>query len=346
MNLAPLYVGMQTETIGTLYHNGFDGRWSLTNTIMRMGILGRIVELRRRQVLVRRFGQVWGQRLLDHRMPPDVALELAEGGELAHPASGLLVAHDDQGVDAALSSFFIWSPWAQMRGLRFRVREKVLGVEIGGLGFQLANPTDYFTLSEVFREELYRFRATGPFAFMDIGANVGMASLYFAKNHEGPVIAYELVPETAKSAKLNVALNPDLAPRIQLVHSGLGKQAAKMTMRFDPQSTACNSVYNQSGDQQTEVTLLDAAAELVQISSTYPDRKLCVKLDAEGAEYDILDRWTEAKCMELIDLLFLEWHVVSGRTVDQLRANLRLAGFQWFERAHATEPVGFITAWR
>jgi FkbM family methyltransferase len=311
-----------------------------------MGILGRLTEARRKQVLVRRFGKEWGQRLFDLNLLPDVPFQVTPDNHLIHPPTALRVGMSDTGADAALEGCQNWLDWGARRGLTFHSRENNVFAEIDGIRFFLPQRNDYFTLSEVFREELYRFQAEGSYAFMDIGANVGMASLYFAKNHDGPVVAYELVPDTANHAEMNFSLNPDLKPRIEFVRAGLGRREEKMTIRFDPHSSACNSVYNQTGTLEAEVTLLDAATELTRVAGANPDRKICVKLDAEGAEYDILDRWAETDCLSKIDLLLLEWHVVAGRTVEELRQILRSNGFQWFERVHATEPVGFVTAWR
>lgn len=38
------------------------------------------------------------------------------------------------------------------------------------------------------------------------------------------------------------------------------------------------------------------------------DERCCLKLDAEGAEYDILERLIESSKHELIDRLYVEWH--------------------------------------
>lgn len=46
----------------------------------------------------------------------------------------------------------------------------------------------------------------------------------------------------------------------------------------------------------------------VDILEIIPDEPFCLKLDAEGAEYDILERLVNAGKSDLIDRLYIEWH--------------------------------------
>lgn len=48
--------------------------------------------------------------------------------------------------------------------------------------------------------------------------------------------------------------------------------------------------------------------ECVDILVAIPDKPFCLKLDAEGAEYDILERLIESGKHELVDRLYIEWH--------------------------------------
>lgn len=46
----------------------------------------------------------------------------------------------------------------------------------------------------------------------------------------------------------------------------------------------------------------------IDILDIIPDEPFCLKLDAEGAEYDILERLIENNKADLIDRLYIEWH--------------------------------------
>lgn len=48
--------------------------------------------------------------------------------------------------------------------------------------------------------------------------------------------------------------------------------------------------------------------ECVDILDIIPDEQFCLKVDAEGAEYDILERLIEADKAHLVERLYVEWH--------------------------------------
>jgi len=311
-----------------------------------VGILGRIHELRRKQLLRRKFGSFWGQKLFDLGVDSQTPFQLDGQNRLTHEPTGLCIASNVAGADPLIAGSTHWTRWAGDRGLKFHVVDGTLLTEVDGIKLFVPNTNDYFTVAEVFREELYRFERPGEFAFMDIGANIGLSSLYLAKNNSGRVRAYELVPSTAEQAKRNLELNPELASRIELIHEGLASRSAVTKIKIDLEDSACNSLVNQVGGMEVEVRLRDAVQEFQNFVSNNSGKKIFVKLDAEGAEYEILEAWNRASCLTQIDVLMLEWHVVAGRTVEDIRGYLRSAGMHWFERVHPTESVGFVTAWR
>lgn len=53
---------------------------------------------------------------------------------------------------------------------------------------------------------------------------------------------------------------------------------------------------------------LTKSVKCVDILSIIPNEPFCLKLDAEGAEYDILERIILADKGHLIDRLYVEWH--------------------------------------
>lgn len=46
----------------------------------------------------------------------------------------------------------------------------------------------------------------------------------------------------------------------------------------------------------------------LDILDIIPDEKFCLKLDVEGAEYDILERLISSGKSDLVDRLYVEWH--------------------------------------
>jgi hypothetical protein len=71
---------------------------------------------------------------------------------------------------------------------------------------------------------------------------------------------------------------------------------------------------------------------------------LLLKLDAEGAEYEIIDRLVETDAIKEINAAAIEWHDSAG--VEYLTSHLLASGFQ--SQAKPLEPdgsIGMIDAW-
>ena len=59
----------------------------------------------------------------------------------------------------------------------------------------------------------------------DLGAESGFYGLLFAARGEGRVIAVEADPDTFSRMQRNVSANPELAPRIELVHGRVARRS-------------------------------------------------------------------------------------------------------------------------
>lgn len=62
----------------------------------------------------------------------------------------------------------------------------------------------------------------------------------------------------------------------------------------------------------------------VDILNIIPDQPFVLKLDAEGAEYDILERLIQSGKHELVDRLYVEWHD-SKMTSDNYARQIAIA---------------------
>lgn len=95
--------------------------------------------------------------------------------------------------------------------------------------------------NEIFTEKIYNFPKSiyallfdnhQQYFVLDMGANRGYASLYFAMQEWcKKVFSFELFPQTCDQAKQNFALNPTLESKITLYEYGLGgKESIKSNM--------------------------------------------------------------------------------------------------------------------
>ncbi len=126
---------------------------------------------------------------------------------------------------------------------------------------------------------------------VDFGAYIGFAALY-AATHVEKVFAFEPDPVHHELLARNVAENPGLASRIRLFRHGLGARDELVTLYAKGVADSGSSVSRQVERDRLQgrrpnavVPLRDAAVVLHEIGI---DRRTLLKIDIEGAEYDVL----------------------------------------------------------
>jgi len=126
---------------------------------------------------------------------------------------------------------------------------------------------------------------------VDFGAYIGLTALY-AATHVETVFAFEPSPVNYELLARNVAENPGLAPRIRLFRHGLGARDGMATLYAKGVADSGSSVFRDvereglvSARPDAVIPLRDAAVVLREIGI---DRHSLLKIDIEGAEYDVL----------------------------------------------------------
>lgn len=126
---------------------------------------------------------------------------------------------------------------------------------------------------------------------VDFGAYIGLTALYAAM-HVETVFAFEPSPVNFELLASNVAENPELAPRIRLFRHGLGARDEMVTLYAKGVADSGSSVFRDvernglvSAQPAGMVQLRDAAVVLQEIGV---DGRTLLKIDIEGAEYDVL----------------------------------------------------------
>ncbi|MBX3117845.1 MAG: FkbM family methyltransferase [Fimbriimonadaceae bacterium] len=314
--------------------------------------MGFVESLKRRAKLLlyrRQFGNDWAKALVENNIWPLMGARLGPSGQLIVDGLGDPIAKPSNGALMLLRVLRVAQALHLQVGARFEINEESVLIRIDDLSILASSSDDIAVVAEVFAEQMYRFDMPGSRLILDIGANIGATGLFFAKSYACEVWAYELVPSTAERAKQNFALNPDLANQITLQAYGLSDRDQELEISVDPDHRPSNSLYQPivgSAKEVERVTVRDATVVLGEALKVLGERKLVVKLDAEGAEYEILERLQYSGLLSRIDLLLLEWHERDGQNPDSIRSLLREAGFCWMERLHPDAPVGFIGAYK
>ena len=154
-----------------------------------------------------------------------------------------------------------------------------------------------------------------------------------------------------------MAANPKLSPKIDIENSGIGRSDGELRVSYTAKVKAAigiaaipprlKDLYHVHPEDMKDVTirLSDAAKVLKSIRTKHPGAPILLKLDAEGVEYEIIDRFMETGLMQEISAAAIEWHDLPGE--GYLTSRLRGSGFQTEARAlEADCSIGIIDAWR
>jgi FkbM family methyltransferase len=180
-------------------------------------------------------------------------------------------------------------------------------------------PTDQGYLSDVINvwldDEygLRRLEADPPQIVVDIGANIGLFSMW--ARHCFPqarLLAYEPNPRIYPCLERNVR-----SMGVQTHKCGVADAAGRATMQ-DASDSRLASTHRSADGEITLVSLTDVVAAAGGTIDL-------LKLDCEGAEWDIL-RAVDA--VDQVKSIHMEYHLVNGHTVEDLVAVTKQLGFE------------------
>jgi FkbM family methyltransferase len=227
----------------------------------------------------------------------------------------------------------------ELPGLRFR------------RGFTLHHrPEDQALLQfyEVFRDRNYRRYSKDPECgtVVDIGANIGVVTLDYLTRFRGVrVHAYEPHPATFQMLRRNLESN-HLACRVQCFQEAVGGSTGETILnggRLSMETTAYARLTANHLEGQYRVPIISFDTVIRRCMADPP--VILAKIDAEGAEADILEAADPAVLRQVIRFV-VEYHealCVDART--RCVAVLSAAGFTAVTRP-AIQGQGLIYAWR
>ncbi len=225
------------------------------------------------------------------------------------------------------------SPWGRDR-LLFRTKS--------GLSVACPNvPGARVPVYEVFAEDAYRLNEiilglpADPIA-LDIGAQVGCFSIALARQAPNVKLhAYEASPSTSIWLNTNLERN-DLASQVQAHAIAVSDHDGTLRLVDNGQASGLNGLTAPGGSSVTVPCVSFAAA--VRDAGGRVD---LVKIDTEGAEYDIVlgsdpDDWAT------VTQVVMEYHQVPGHGWAELAAHFAKAGLREVRHEEVTEHHGTV----
>ncbi|MBX7174810.1 MAG: FkbM family methyltransferase [Pyrinomonadaceae bacterium] len=209
------------------------------------------------------------------------------------------------------------------------LKETDEGILVGfnDLTFHLKTLEDFHILTEVFYDGDYDLKTTDECVVFDVGMNIGLASLFFArKDFVKKIYSYEPVPETFEQGQYNFALNQKYSHKIHSFNFGLGSENKMETFYFHPEAKGnCGSrglkspsLKNLDNLIPISVEIREICRELQPLLESDKNYKKFIKLDCEGGEYEILTKLDEGNCLKFFEGVIIEWHDLGSEILENI----------------------------
>jgi FkbM family methyltransferase len=217
-------------------------------------------------------------------------------------------------------------------------------ISFAGVNVVARHREDFQIISEILVYNHYKILPLRDSIAIDIGMNIGLASVYLAKEAWAKkVYAYEPFRDPYERSKETFDANPAFKDKIFTRNAGLSGRNEKLDVRYDADGTIATGVKGSTSGPVQQIELLDAGEVFESICSEAEANKLgvIVKMDCEGSEFPIMKRLAERSLIDRIDAFMVEWH--KGWSPDaklkDLTDPLRAAGFVIFD--HTVESDYF-----
>jgi len=192
---------------------------------------------------------------------------------------------------------------------------------IENLAFVLNSSEELFILEEVFIDGIYNVELNQPFVFIDIGMNVGITSLFFAKKAMcKKVIAFEPFQPTLLLAKKNFEKN-EISKKIQVNEIGLGYPTRTVVVSYSDENKGCvgiggavSSIARKKDVREEQLRIMDVFEALNDIA----DERIILKIDCEGSEYEIMERLNDTRLLSRFDAIMIEWHFKGAASLQKM----------------------------
>ena len=174
---------------------------------------------------------------------------------------------------------------------------------------------------EILVDGEYNFNDKSNYIMIDIGLNIGITSLHFAKmRNVKKIYAFEPFKFTYSQALNNFELNKTISDKITPHNFGLSNKEEQLEFYYNKLFPGAMSTSTEVFDNkklEKEKALLKDATEVLKPIFAKHNEKVFIKMDCEGAEYLILPNLNASKLLSYVDVIILEWH--KGNPTDLIK---------------------------
>ena len=228
-------------------------------------------------------------------------------------------------------------------------KEGVLA-RFNGLQLYLESSEEFFIVKEVFIEKDYNLLSNASLVVFDIGMNIGISSLFFGlQDNVKKIYSFEPVVTTYNQALYNLELNTTISDKIEAFNFGLGGVTRTEKVLYNSQAKGncgirreLSLVVDQKDASEIDINIKNVQDVLPDLFAQHPKEKKVLKIDCEGAEYEILQKLNDSNLLVDIDILLIEWHDKGAALLEEL---LVANNFSVISR-HLTSITGMIYAFK
>ena len=172
---------------------------------------------------------------------------------------------------------------------------------------------------EIFSDGIYdiELNLASPVIY-DIGSHIGLSILFFKKKYpKSKIIAFEPNPNVFPLLEENIIQNGLIGVEIHDVGLGLNEGERILYIDSSDSSAFSTSSFHPNAWNGKQKTL--PIKVQVRKLSTYLDKKCdLLKMDVEGAEFEILEELVESRKIEFIQNLVFEYHPINKNRLKKI----------------------------
>jgi FkbM family methyltransferase len=228
-------------------------------------------------------------------------------------------------LQARLGSGYQWqmAPSIQEQTFRFVVADRSLTVEAD------ARTPVYETIHEVADYDCYQLdRLSAPLdgCVIDVGGNIGITALALHARFGLPVYSFEPMPDNVVRLRQNVELN-GLQSSIHIIDAAIGGRTgsvlADVTWEASVSARVGADLRAAADAPTTPVRMVSLQDALASVNESV----FLIKLDCEGAEFEIIDQLTPGLAKDIPNLTFEIHDQGPDRNVRTITRQLESLGY-------------------
>lgn len=244
-------------------------------------------------------------------------------------------------------TYRLLSNWPQLYLQKFRIPvywgDTLLNMRSGPLYVASNEGWGIDDLTAVWTDKVYRDPATIPGpnpVILDIGAHIGTYAVYAAlRNPRAHVYAFEFNDAVFEYLEKSVAIN-GLQDRITCIKKGVAGARGDRQTYEDTHGGVSSSLFN----RENRGLVVGAVVPCITLTDFFAEFNITrcdvLKMNCEGAEYEILDSLSDSE-FSMIDSVLLQWHRVENHAPEELDTLLTSKGYTV---TRAPAPYKFIYA--